>query len=318
MRSPSLLRSTLVAALAASILPPAALRAQGAEGASSDGGMSTRSSVVARTANGQVYAYSEVRVLPINMTVTRNGAVVPAAAVVNGKGIGGLLKNRTYASCSPSVTSGVVAKAAAGQIERIESESRVAAAPAGLAVGVGEFNVTGAATTRLTATAFVMGNLLACGRAEDPMVFDPGSVAFDLTFDGISLTATPGSLGSAWGAEMHSSIPTLTDLFTLAINGPPGMSSRSDLLIDFVSNPLLGMDDAAFEELLRSRFTVGGGAATLATPTSLSFTLNSTSSFSVANAVEAAAAATVVPEPSTLLLVAGGALPIAVLARRRR
>ncbi len=281
----------------------------GHEQAASIGGRSFQTSSVPTGANGQVYAYSEAFNFVVNQVVTQNG--VPVAAPLAGRGFNLL---PPFPKVPSTVTSGLFAKAA-GTAQDIDSKSTGNVAPIGVAHGLGRLRAFPDGTTQLSALADVTNNFLGFGRAEDPIYFAPGLNHIRDTLSGVVLTADKGTLGSAFEMTLNSSIPGLSTLYTLDIAAPGGLNSANDLTINFVSNPLLGLDDSAIDGALRAGFSVSGDTATQTTPFTLSYSIDPTQSYSLSNSVSALAVG--VPEPSSLILAGIGVLCALAYSWRR-
>jgi hypothetical protein len=215
------------------------------------------------------------------------------------------------------VTSAAPLPKPAGSFYSLDSSSIGTIAPIGSAEGFASMttDATGKNVT-LTAKAVDINNIVAFGRAVDPWNFGPGLSLFDETLTSLILSADPGTLGAAYGLSMDSTLPGLGQLYDLEITDLPGVASPGNLSIQFHSNPALGWNDAAIMSMLLSDFSFSGDTATLTTPFDLSFSLNSTQSYSLSYAVQAEAAAST-PEPSTTLLIGAGLLGVGLLFRRR-
>jgi hypothetical protein len=322
-RARHVVRHVLMLAVASvSALAPSGVRGQSAD-ARSTGGVDAGPAVIVKPGStGQVWAYSRTRHRGPNdeQSLTKNGTPQARRDIKRGNAIG-FGRGFPWIPCPSSITSGPLGKGAFGASSaNITSITKEIGADPASAEGNGNFlwsrGGTGRDVTELFARAEVKNHLLACGRAADPMLFDPGPNDIALTFHDILLEATPDA-SAAWGAEMHSTIPGFTDLFALFVGLAP--SFTPDLVIEFVSHPLLGIDDAAFEALLRSRFAYVPGptaTATLTAPVELTIHLESTTSYEVDLRGDATAAATV-PEPATLLLLLSSALLLTAGVRRR-
>jgi PEP-CTERM motif len=268
-----------------------------------------RSSTVPNSGTGQLYADSETFNVS-NQTVTPAGFAGPVA----GPGFGLLAP---LPNTGPTVTAPAPLNKAPGSFYSLDSSSIGTVAPIGSAEGFASMNTNAAGTNvTLTAKAVDINNIVALGRAVDPWYFGPGPSLFDETLTNLTLSASPGTLGAGYGLSMDSSLPGLNHLYDLEIVDLPGVASPGNLMIQFHSNPALGWNDAAIMSMVLSDFSFSGDTATLTTPFDLSFSLNSTQSYSLSYAVEAEAAAST-PEPSTTLLVGAGLIGVGLLFRRR-
>ena len=268
-----------------------------------------RSSTVANSGAGQLYADSETNVA-VNVTVTPIGFVGPVAGPAFGL-------FAPLPGTGPTVTAPAPLKKTAGSFYSLDSSSVGTVAPIGSADGFASMNTNAAGTdVTLTAKAVDINNILGFGRAVDPWNFGPGPSLFDETLTDLTLSASPGTLGAGYGLSMDSSLPGLTHLYDLEIVDLPGAASPGNLMIQFHSNPALGWNDAAIMSMILSDFSFSGDTATLTTPFDLSFSLNSTQSYSLSYAVEAEAAAST-PEPSTTLLIGAGLIAVGLPFRRR-
>ena len=186
----------------------------------------------------------------------------------------------------------------------------------GHAQGIAAEFAAGVNTTRLWVNANVSTSLVAFARAEDPLSFGPGQNLLTSTISGIVLHSSGGA-GTGFEADESSTLPGLSDLFTLKIIALGDIKSPADLFISFVSDPLLGLNDSEIVKELRADFSVSGDTATLEDPLALSFTLDATQSYDLSYAAAAEAEAGTTPEPPSMLLLGSGVLALAGFLRKR-
>ncbi len=281
------------------------------QAAAANGTARVRSSTVANSGEGQLYADSEAYNFVSNQTVTPVGFAGPVAGPPFG-----LLA--PLPDTGGSVTAPAPLKKGAGSFYSLDSSSVGTVAPIGSAEGFASMSTDATGTNvTLTAKAVDINNIVALGRAVDPWDFGPGTSLFDETLMNLTLSASPGALGAGYELSMDSSLPGLGHLYDLEIVDLPGAASPGNLMIQFHSNPALGWNDAAIMSMLLSDFSFSGNTATLTTPFDLSFSLSSAQSYSLSYAVEAEAAAST-PEPSTTLLIGAGLIGVGLAFRRRR
>jgi hypothetical protein len=158
-------------------------------------------------------------------------------------------------------------------------------------------------TSFLQASADVTAHLYAFGRAEDPLVFDPGPNTVNDSISGVVLSADPGAIGSGFYVSITSTIDTLATLYRLNIFVPGGVATVDDININFTSDPSLGFDDTAIEATLRSSFSVSANTATQFASVTLTYLLNPAQPYELSSSVEADAMAGI-PEPNTLCCLA--------------
>ena len=284
------------------------------QNAASRGGRTINTSAVPTGGLGNVWAYSESNAGVINQTVVVTPAVNGPAAPGPGFHV---FVARVPVGFGPTVTVPAFKKPA-GTIVDIDSTSVGNVKPIGTSHGQGLLAARADGTTFLQALADVTVNLKAFGRAADPQFFDDGQNHLLDSLDDVVLHADPNTLGAAFTMSMNSTLPGLATLYTLSISAAGGLLDAAGLVIDFVSNPLLGFNDSLIDNDLRASFSVAGFTATQTSPFVLSYTLDARSAYQLDYAVEAAAVANV-PEPSTLSLYGiGGLLVLAVRRRRNR
>jgi hypothetical protein len=304
-----------VGLLSLSALLPSPARA-GQIDAASSGGMDFRTSMVPTGTVGQLYVFTEsTPVINGVVTATKNGAPIPAPA---GLPITtGWFFTHTYV---PIRTTGAFPKAA-GDVFELTSMSTGTPVPLGTPMSVADAMLrVNAANTRLDTVADVTINKDAFARAMDPQFFGPGLNVFTHTLTDLTLTSDAVNTFAGYNVMVNSSLPGLGTLYTLEVAANGVLSSAADLFIDFRSNPLLGLSDAAMDAALRASFTVSGNTATLTAPLQIQFALNSAVSYSVDFESDSYAHAdsTAAPEPSTLTLLGLGVGGLIRYGWRRR
>jgi hypothetical protein len=286
----------------------------------SHGGMTFDTKTVANSGTGAEYVYTNSPPAvnaggsPTGGPVaTKNGVPFPVAAgppITVGEGTG-------VTGYGPSVTTGVFKKAP-GDVFELNSVSNGTPTSVGTPTAIADaLQRVGTTQVKLDTVASVFINQLAAAKSIDPLSFSAGHNTFTVTLNDTSLTVGSSGGLAIYDAAGGSSIPGLESFFSLQVAAEGTPHSRNDLLIDFSSNPLLGLSDSTIVNELRSDFTVSDGIATLSTPLSFSFSVDSPSAYTAG--VEIASAASLPEPPGHVLLVLGfGCLGIIGVLKRRR
>jgi hypothetical protein len=200
------------------------------------------------------------------------------------------------------------AKPAAAQFVRSGSP-----AAAGPAVGFASYiPPAGPVAAGILARALAPGaGQQAAAEAIDPITLPPGSYAYapTITEATLHLDGLPDEFA---GVTFFADDSRFSDpLWILSIVATGALTSPSDLLIEFRSQPLLGLDDADVASQVRSNFAVGGGTATLASYTLFSTTYEVTETIQFAEGVNGGVASAV-PGPATFVLAVLGAVGLGV------
>jgi hypothetical protein len=188
-------------------------------------------------------------------------------------------------------------------------------------VGFAEHAFTAAAgptpaSVRLTGrgsvpAAVVVGG--AAGEAIDPFTLAPGAYPYDPLINEILLQTDDES--DFAGVSLFGFDSRFTDplwIFSVSVVGL--ISSVGDLLIDFFSQPLLGLDDAMVASEAAAAFAVAGGMATLTNH--LLFSTTYTVDRPIVHSVGANAGVERVPEPATVVLLLSVLAVLGLLRRR--
>ncbi len=101
----------------------------------------------------------------------------------------------------------------------------------------------------------------AAGQALDPYPLSPGDYDYSYTVNSLTLTLdAPDEVGASYFAtDSRFSDP----LWSLGISAQGVLNSNADLVIDFQSNPILGLDDSLIDSEVRAAFSVSSGTAVL-------------------------------------------------------
>lgn len=189
----------------------------------------------------------------------------------------------------------------------------------GPALGTAGFNPAagpGFPNGALTATAVVLEGAAgeAAAEAVDPFILPPGDYDYAYLIDEMVLSA--GVTSEFTGVGLFATDSRFSEplwSFGVAVEGMLG--SKSDLMIDFVSNSILALNDTLIEQNVFDAFSVLNGVATLT-----SFELFDTiypvdQDVSFSTGVNAG---TSVPEPTTALLFGIGLSGIFLAKKKRK
>jgi hypothetical protein len=141
----------------------------------------------------------------------------------------------------------------------------------------------------------------------------PGVYEYSVVIDVLLETDQPGDFAGVEFFATDSRFPE--PLWLLQIIAEDFIASVSDLILDFTSNPILGLDDEVVEDEALAAFVISGGQASLSSYLlfSTSYVVDQTITF--AEGVEAGIVA--VPEPSGALLMLTGMVILLVVGRLR-
>jgi hypothetical protein len=151
--------------------------------------------------------------------------------------------------------------------------------------------------TLLLASAFVNLPGEAAAEADDPYPVAPGAFSYTPVIEFTSEDAIGGARYFATDSRFNDF------LWQLRIGTEDVITNPGDLLVSFVSNPILSLNDSFVAAQVRSRITVSGGTASLASFELFSTTYLVDQPIEYGYGVEADLAKASVPEPSALLLV---------------
>jgi hypothetical protein len=150
--------------------------------------------------------------------------------------------------------------------------------------------------------------------AVDPFTLPPGVYQDYAPVISVQLQIdTPADVvgGSFFANDSRFSDP----LWSLGISAQGVLNSNADLQVQFVSNPILGLNDALIASQVRSALTVSSGTASLSSYQLFDTTYTVDQSITYSGG--ASAGVSTVPEPPTLVLVAT-ALPVLLGLRVKR
>jgi hypothetical protein len=149
----------------------------------------------------------------------------------------------------------------AGTLNAFTSSTSPPAAP--VADGVATFSTGGVFPPGITAQGVVPAAVkgAAAGQAVDPYPLSPGDYDYSYTVDSLTLMLdAPDEVGASYFAtDSRFSDP----LWSLGISAQGVLNSNADLVIDFQSNPILGLDDSLIDSEVRAAFSVSSGTAVL-------------------------------------------------------
>lgn len=154
----------------------------------------------------------------------------------------------------------------------------------------------------------------AAGEAIDPFDLAPGTYNYFFTINEILLRNDNADEVS--GVTFFATDSRFSDrLWALGVSAEGFIGSKDDLIIEFFSNPILGLNDGLIARQVRDALTVSGGTASLSSFQVFHTTYAVDQTITFAEGLNAGVQT--VPEPSTLTLLGMGVLSLFVYRRRR-
>jgi hypothetical protein len=155
----------------------------------------------------------------------------------------------------------------------------------------------------------------AAAEAIDPSILAPGTYNYSYSINALELGIE--AQNELAGASFFATDSRFSNpLWNLSVVTKGTLVTSDDLIIDFVSNPILGLDDNIIENQIQSAFNVSSGIATLNSFQVFSTTYFVDREITFSEGINGGVEKVSVPEPSFLLSLLGfGALGISCLLK---